>query len=413
MPLVLALLLLASPGLFLISEEELSLHEVEHGPERWACPMLCVVLEFGGLCPVCGMDLEEIGISTGAVTVGAVERELIGLTLVRVESLKLQTRLRLPGTVTAAETSRAVVTAWTTGRIDRFPAPATGERLESGATVAWIYSSELIEAQNDLLYALRSEDSVLVRGARHRLGQLGVPRWIMADIAESGSVMESLPVVSRFAGTVTGRQVESGDWVRSGQVLLEVANLSDVWIETPLLEGQTGLLMPGDTVMVLSSRGEPVTATVTHKDPFFEPSSRTVTARLVAEAPSVPLLPGELVQVIISSEVGGSAEPDLGVPASSVLSLGTRHIVYVLSSDSAGAPPPSRIPSPSLGVRLEPREVLVGPMSYSTGGERYYPVLSGLSQGEIVAAQGAFLLDSQAELTGLPSLMIQPEPETR
>lgn len=405
----LIVLMLLFPGLFMVPEEEVKDHATMPEPERWACPMLCVVLEFDGLCPVCGMDLENIGIAADAVTVSALERELIGLTLARVEPLRLETRLVLPGVVRGAETSRSVITAWTTGRIERFQAPAVGERVRAGTTVAWIYSAELIEAQHDLLSAVRTGYDDLLRGARHRLSQLGVSRETVARIEDTGMIMESLPVVSRFTGTVMRRLVENGDWVRSGQVLLEVADLNDIWIEAYLLEGQAGLLHVGDTVTVRSaSRTPTATAGVTHVNPYLDPVSRTVTARLVAEGAPIVLLPGERVQIILTREAGDDEYGVPAVPASSVLSLGTRSVVYVLSPDSAGAPPPTRIPSPALGVRLEPRVIEVGPLSYSREGERFYPVLTGLQPGEIVAVHGAFLLDSQAELTGLPSLMTGP-----
>ncbi len=152
--LVLAFILF--PGLFLLSDDELAHEGHDHEGGRWACPMLCVVVENPGLCPVCGMELEEIASSSVTVTLSAAERELTGLTLVEVEFRRLRNSVTLTGTVTEAETSRAVVTAWTSGRIDRFPSPSTGESIGSGSTVAWIYSPELIEAQHDLLYSLRA-----------------------------------------------------------------------------------------------------------------------------------------------------------------------------------------------------------------------------------------------------------------
>jgi membrane fusion protein, copper/silver efflux system len=47
----------------------------------------------------------------------------------------------------------------------------------------------------------------------------------------------------------------------------------------------------------------------------------------------------------------------------------------------------------------ESRDVTLGPKA----GE-YYPVLQGLKEGEFVAVRGNFLLDSQAQISGSPSL---------
>jgi Cu(I)/Ag(I) efflux system membrane fusion protein len=79
-----------------------------------------------------------------------------------------------------------------------------------------------------------------------------------------------------------------------------------------------------------------------------------------------------------------SAEPGLlSVPSMAVLDSGTRRIVYVEKSRGL----------------FEPREVVLGPR---TGA--FFPVLEGLVDGEHVVTRGGFLIDSQFQITGHPSL---------
>ncbi|MBL8862331.1 MAG: efflux RND transporter periplasmic adaptor subunit [Planctomycetes bacterium] len=73
----------------------------------------------------------------------------------------------------------------------------------------------------------------------------------------------------------------------------------------------------------------------------------------------------------------------LCVPTSAVLDSGTRQIVYVERSRGL----------------FEPREVVLGPRV----GE-LLPVLGGLAEGERVVTRGGFLIDSQFQITGQPSL---------
>lgn len=79
----------------------------------------------------------------------------------------------------------------------------------------------------------------------------------------------------------------------------------------------------------------------------------------------------------------GPADGLLVVPATAVLDSGTRRIVYVEKG----------------GGTFEPREVTVGPRS-----DDVIPILNGLSQGDRVVTRGAFLIDSQFQVTGHPSL---------
>jgi Cu(I)/Ag(I) efflux system membrane fusion protein len=73
----------------------------------------------------------------------------------------------------------------------------------------------------------------------------------------------------------------------------------------------------------------------------------------------------------------------LAVPLSAVLDSGTRRIVFVEKSRGL----------------FEPREVVVGPRT-----EEHFPILQGLSEGERVVVRGGFLIDSQFQITGHPSL---------
>ena len=73
----------------------------------------------------------------------------------------------------------------------------------------------------------------------------------------------------------------------------------------------------------------------------------------------------------------------LAVPATAVLDSGMRRLVYVEKSRGL----------------FEPREVVLGPR---TGA--YFAVLEGLADGDYVVTRGGFLIDSQFQITGHPSL---------
>jgi Cu(I)/Ag(I) efflux system membrane fusion protein len=89
-------------------------------------------------------------------------------------------------------------------------------------------------------------------------------------------------------------------------------------------------------------------------------------------------------------KVSAPAQPDavaasgvLAIPVSAVLDSGTRRIVYVERNRGT----------------FEPREVTLGPRT----GE-FFPVIRGVTHGERVVTRGGFLIDSQFQITGHPSL---------
>ncbi len=84
----------------------------------------------------------------------------------------------------------------------------------------------------------------------------------------------------------------------------------------------------------------------------------------------------------------------LAVPKSAVIDTGLRTVVFVDRGDAG----------------YEQVDVDVGPEAWATndaGGStarrRYFPVISGLNPADPVVTNGAFLLDSQTQLTGSAS----------
>ena len=82
----------------------------------------------------------------------------------------------------------------------------------------------------------------------------------------------------------------------------------------------------------------------------------------------------------------------LTVPKSAVIDTGLRKIVFVDRGESG----------------YEQIEVKVGPEAWGTSDDsetkrRYYPIVSGLTPGDMVVTHGNFLIDSQTQLTGSAS----------
>jgi Cu(I)/Ag(I) efflux system membrane fusion protein len=108
---------------------------------------------------------------------------------------------------------------------------------------------------------------------------------------------------------------------------------------------------------------------------------------LQKEAGRCPICGMDLRQIPGEPATGiaeGHAEEVLAVPATAVLDSGARTLVYVEREKGEFVP---------AVVQLGPR-----------AGE-FYPVLAGLKQGDRVAVRGNFLLDSQSQIRGLPSLL--------
>jgi len=112
---------------------------------------------------------------------------------------------------------------------------------------------------------------------------------------------------------------------------------------------------------------------------FFCPMKCEV-EKIYDESGHCPVCEMKLDQIPAATDRGPGV---LAVPASAVLDSGTRRIVYVEKSRGL----------------FEAREVVLGPRS-----DGFFQVISGVAGGERVVTRGGFLIDSQFQITGYPSL---------
>jgi Cu(I)/Ag(I) efflux system membrane fusion protein len=166
------------------------------------------------------------------------------------------------------------------------------------------------------------------------------------------------------------------------------------------------------------------TGVVTFVDPVLDRRSRTARVRVEVDNPagpdgSRPLRIGQRVDVRLSSRVEDEGADPWAVPRSAVMSTGERDVVYLLFTEQARGDAmvrdwqldPARLPDP---VYYEMVAVRAGPPARADDGEEFLPLfglahgapqLADLREGLIVVTRGNLLLDSQAQLSGRPSLL--------
>jgi Cu(I)/Ag(I) efflux system membrane fusion protein len=117
------------------------------------------------------------------------------------------------------------------------------------------------------------------------------------------------------------------------------------------------------------------------------------------------ILPGSLLSARIQAVLGADLAPAdpvdrttwgifPQVPKTAILSTGVRHIAWRVRSRK-----------PDGSVQFEPVTVALGPRLEDEAGNDRYVIRAGLKPGDEVATQALFLIDSQAQLAGSPSLL--------
>ena len=349
-------------------------------------------------CPICGMPLSlrkkgapsvlPHGV-TARVQLSPERVQLAGIETVEIGYQPLVKQTVAVGNVAYDQSRLSRITSRVNGYVEKLYVDKTYVAVKKDEPLAEIYSPELFASSQELLLAAgdplagNGADAELVAPARQRLKLLGVANEEIDAMIATGKASPRLVIRSPRAGQVIGKNIVAGSRVEEGMTLLEIADLSTVWIEADVYEKDISDIRSGQairaTVDALPDRvyqGE-VAAIYSQLDP----ATRTVRVRFKVDNASGELRPGMFATVRIDTPLDQSDQfksgQVLAVPERAVIDTGTKQIVYV-----------QREPGLFEGV-----EVRLGPRI----GE-FYPVLKGLQAGEKVAAAGAFLIDAETRL---------------
>ena len=404
------LLLLAMPFIGACDRESAAVKTDSAVAEKAAAVYFCpmhptVTSDRPSSCPICGMALilrDDTAAAGGAASssVSAIslspEQRVTGN--VRTMTVALDTHtgeIVTTGRVTFDERRLAQVTAYTAGRIERMLVNFTGDSVRRGQAVATIYSPDLFATQQEYLLAVANRERMqragftgartaaqdLVESTRRRLLLSGMTAAQLAQLERTGKPIFATTVISPVSGVVTNKLAVEQQYVSQGQALLEVADLSQVWVEADIYEQQLPSVSVGDTVQITAAAvpGQTFSGRVAFIVPVMEGATRTARVRIDIPNPKLTLKPDMYVNVRV---VGAPAPPHIMVPASAVIDRGQKKFVWVESAPGT----------------YEPREVTTG----GRHGEQIV-IASGLSEGETVVVEGAFLLDSEAQLRAATS----------
>jgi membrane fusion protein, copper/silver efflux system len=402
----------------------------------WTCSMHPQIRQdHPGSCPICGMALVPVSgadAGDGSITLSESSQRVASIEVATVQRRVLEHELRTVGRIEFAEPLVAYVTARTAARVERVYADFTGTTVAAGDHLVDLYSPELVVAQQELLSARAAGGEEV---AREKLSLLGVSGAQLDAMLAEGRPATVLTIHAPVGGTVIEKNVREQAYVEVGDPLYTIADLSTVWMFADIYEFELPWVAIGQRVDVLleGAPGQSFEGTVAFIEPVVREATRTVRVRVNLPNPEGRLKPGMFASATIRAvlDARGRAAPSplagqwvcpmhpdvaarepgacplcgmdlqkvpdagaegpapgaaqlLAVPVTAVLDSGLRQIVW---------------------VEREPGRYVAAPVRLGPRSGEFYPVLEGLSDGERVVVHGSFLLDSQAQIEGRPSLL--------
>lgn len=314
------------------------------------------------------------------ITVDSRRRQLIGLETRAVTYHDLVKSIRAVGNVTFDERLLTKVSLKYDAWIGDLEANYIGAPVTRGQRLFSIYSPELLAAQQEYLEARKRlsrhpSDNSLVGAARRRLKLWDFSDSEILTLEERGTPLEYVPIYSPAEGTIVEKHIDIGSAAKTGQTLLRIADLSQVWVEAELYEGDLDLIRDGMNASIslpyLPDRT--FDAVVEYVYPYLDKTSRTGRVRLTLNNAGGVLRPDMYAEVSLTAELGHR----LAVPEDAVLFAGESRVVFVDLGEG----------------QLRPVRIKTG---QHAGG--MIEVTEGLSLGDVIVTSGNFLIAAETKL---------------
>jgi RND family efflux transporter MFP subunit len=381
------------------------------GEPRYYCPMHPQITSHDpGTCPICFMQLEPIPDdrheataaheevaeptpSPGDLPEGTVpvmltteRRQSAGLTTVAARRISIASDARWPATVEPRDGARSEVRVRTESFVERLAVHETGARVQRGQTLAWVYSPEVLRAEQELLtaHAWGARDTASDTAHTHpmtdaeaaacqRLELLGLTRADIDAVLAAGAAQRTRPLRAPASGTVTRFAAPVGTYAAPEDVLFEITDYESVRVVASVLDAGELQLASASAALVRRDGSAPIPLTLELIEPTTEASARSTRVRFLATNDDGALRPGAIGEVVIH----GAERSALVVPRDALIDRGTVRYLFVERG----------------GGLYEPRVVEPGAL---LDDER--EITLGLDEGQRVVARGAFVLDSESRL---------------
>ena len=355
----------------------------------YTCPMHpSVVSSTPGACPVCNMSLIKIekkenlhaGQQGNFITIDKRQQELAGIKTDTVKSRNIASISSIIGTVAIDEDPVKTISSRVKGRIDKLFIKTTGVYLKNGSPLYSIYSEQLQSEEKEYLSLLEKSKTSsgkskltndFLNAAKNKLLLWGLTEKQINVIETSGKASPWVTFYSPESGYVTEVNITEGMYVNEGSSLIKITSLNQVWVEAQIYSNEISGITESKNFQVFSESNpeEVYKGILVYNNPIVEEGKRIHLLKIRVTNSSGKLIPGTLVSVIPEKSIANI----LAVPKSAVL-LEKMKTVWVLAHDNT----------------FEQRMV-------ETGAENKFwiEITSGLKLGDIVVAEGAYLISSE------------------
>ncbi len=312
--------------------------------------------------------LNESQIRLANITTQIVKGQDIG------ETLPVNARLAVNEELTEVISSRA------TGRIEKLFIKEEGRMVTKGEPLYELYSESLLTLQKEYVVALEQFHSMkgvdaryedYLKSARKKLLLYGLTDKQVDRLNDSGDIQPRITFQATASGVVRELKVAEGQYLNEGDILYQLENIRQLWVEAELYPAELQYVKGGDRIALhVVGYDQPAEATVIFLSPEYRQNTQITILRATLNNPTLQLKPGMQAQVFLKH----SQKTSLVLPTEAVIHDQRGTHVFVQSAVHT----------------FVPRMVKTGIENYNA-----IEITDGLKEGEEVVISGAYLLYSE------------------
>ena len=355
-------------------------HAAKHAKPNYVCPMHPDVItdDPKAICPICGMDLVllETGGEAGTVKLTPTVINTLGVRTEKVKKRTLFRKIDSVGYVELDEGKIRNINLRVDGWIEKLHAKTEGDRVEAGQPLFELYSPKLVNAQEEYVQALRHNNLLLLSASKERLLSLGISLDQIENLQTKEDVKQHVVISAPLTGIVSKLKIREGQFVKPSQTVMEIVDLSTVWVIAEVFESQADWVKKGQRAHANLPYlpGKTWEGMVDYVYPSLDPTTRSLKVRLQFDNIDESLKPNMYADVQVFAKPKREV---LVIPREALIATGDQNRVIVALGEG----------------KFIPMNVRVGMQT-----DRGVEILQGLSEGDEVVTSSQFLIDSESSL---------------
>lgn len=301
----------------------------------------------------------------------------MGVATYKAKFQKLSKQINTVGYVTSNEDLIENVHSYIDGWVRNLKVNAVGETVTKGQVLFELFSPSLVNAQQELLLALKSNNNSLVSSGRKKLLTLGLNEQQIKKIIKNKTVQKQIAILAKTSGIVSKLNIRDGMYIKPTLMLMVIEDLSSIWIQVEVYEKEANWPALGQTAIAEfpGLPGRQWQGEVVYVYPTLNKTTHTLAVRLKFPNPNLILKPNMYASVKIFVP---NDKKFLVIPSSAIIQKANG--AYVMLALGKGL--------------FRPQMVTLG----DSAGEKT-SIISGLKNGALVVTSGQFLIDSESELS--------------